>query len=484
MAPGIREYRLNRTKEGEKIVMKRNITFLLVTALLLISAISVINISYAAGDVKVQMFNSNTTATTNSISPKIKLINQSSSAISLSTVTIRYYYTVDGDKAQSFWCDYAAITSPAHTPITSNVTGKFVKMSTAVTGADYYLEIGFTSGAGSLAAGATVEIQSRFAKTDWTNYTQNNDYSFNPSATNYADTAKVTAYTSGTLASGTEPDGSTQPTVTSTPTAITVTPTPVITETPVSTATPRRTATPERTATPRTASPTPVRSATSTPTPIIIPTPTPSPVPTPTPTVIVGTSKVMPLGDSITDGLVVPGGYRIKLWRNIMNNGLTVDFVGSQSNGPAELGDKNHEGHSGWRIDQIDTNINGWMDTYKPKLVLLHIGTNDIGQNYNLSSAPTRLSALIDKICAKLPAGGKLYVAKLVPLNGQDTNINNFNAQIPGIVQSKVNSGKPVYMVDMSVVTKADLADGVHPNQTGYDKMADVWFSAIRNDLN
>jgi hypothetical protein len=253
--------------KGEKIVLKRNITFLLVAALLLISAIAALNISYAAGDVKVQMNNSNTAATTNSISPKIKLINQSSSAINLSTVTIRYYYTVDGDKTQSYWCDYAAITSPSHTPITSNVTGKFVKMSTAVTGADYYLEIGFTSAAGSLAAGGTVEIQSRFAKTDWTNYTQTNDYSFNPTATNYADTTKVTAYTSGTLQWGTEPDGSTQPTAT--PTVITITPTPTVT-----TVTPTPiTVTPVRTATPVITTPTP----TPTPTQVTIPPVTPTP---------------------------------------------------------------------------------------------------------------------------------------------------------------------------------------------------------------
>lgn len=198
------------------------------------------------------------------------------------------------------------------------------------------------------------------------------------------------------------------------------------------------------------------------------------------------TKIVMPLGDSITDGFVVPGGYRIKLWNSIVNDGLKVDFVGSMSNGPAELGDKNHEGHSGWRIDQIDTNINAWMDTYKPQIVLLHIGTNDIAQSYDVANAPTRLSALVDKICAKLPAGGKLYVATIVPLNNTDWNqkVKTYNSQITTIIQNKASQGKPVYMVDMfSALTTADLQDGVHPNRTGYDKMADVWYKAIKNDF-
>ena len=213
------------------------------------------------------------------------------------------------------------------------------------------------------------------------------------------------------------------------------------------------------------------------------PTPTATQVPTPTPTSGPKvTVKVMPLGDSITDGITVQGAYRTKLWKNITGNGLTVDFVGSLTGGPSELGDKNHEGHSGWRIDQISNNINSWMDTYKPQIVLLHIGTNDISQKYDLNNAPSRLSGLIDKICAKLPAGGKLYVASIIPISYAD--VKSYNSSLAGVVKDKTNQGKPVYMVDMySALTTNDLGDGVHPNANGYNKMADVWFNAIKADL-
>ncbi len=210
------------------------------------------------------------------------------------------------------------------------------------------------------------------------------------------------------------------------------------------------------------------------------PTPTQTPTQRPTPK---ATIKVMPLGDSITDGIFVPGAYRNKLWKNITSNGLTVDFVGSMTNGSSELGDKNHEGHSGWRIDEISNKINSWMDTYKPDIVLLHIGTNDISQKYDLNNAPNRLSDLIDKICAKLPTGGKLYVATIIPISYADPR--SYNSQLSGIVQNKSSQGKPVYLVDMySALTLSDLAtDGVHPNANGYNKMGDVWFNAIKGDL-
>ena len=108
-----------------------------------------------------------------------------------------------------------------------------------------------------------------------------------------------------------------------------------------------------------------------------------------------GGVRVMPLGDSITEGTQVPGGYRINLWQGFVNGGYTVDFVGSQSNGPASLGDHDHEGHSGWRIDQIDANIVGWLRATTPHTVLLHIGTNDVLQNFDLPNAPKWSGSLV-----------------------------------------------------------------------------------------
>ena len=192
-----------------------------------------------------------------------------------------------------------------------------------------------------------------------------------------------------------------------------------------------------------------------------------------------GGVKVMPLGDSITDGLTVPGGYRIGLWQRFTANGYKVDFVGSLSNGPASLGDHDHEGHSGWRIDQIDANIVGWLNTYQPHTVLLHIGTNDISQNYDLPNAPNRLSALIDHITNTLPSA-EVFVAQIIPLSYDAAQLQAFNAAIPGIVQSKVAAGKHVHLVDQyDALTTADLQDGVHPNAAGYDKMAAVWYRAL-----
>ena len=115
--------------------------------------------------------------------------------------------------------------------------------------------------------------------------------------------------------------------------------------------------------------------------------------------------------------------------------------------------------------------------------MLLHIGTNDVLQNYNVTSAPSRLSTLIDQITTTVP-NADVFVAQIIPLSnsGQENAVRTFNAAIPGIVQSKVNAGKHVHLVDMhSALTTADLIDGVHPTSGGYDKMAAAWYSALRS---
>ena len=195
-----------------------------------------------------------------------------------------------------------------------------------------------------------------------------------------------------------------------------------------------------------------------------------------------GGVRVMPLGDSITDGVGVSGGgsYRTGLWQRLANAGIATDFVGSLSNGPSSLGDHDHEGHSGWRIDQLDANIGGWIQQSNPRTILLHIGTNDIGQNYDVANAPARLSALIDKIRVDAPQV-QLFVAQLIPTAnaGNEQKTQTFNAALPGIVAGK---GPLTHLVDMhSAITTADLADGLHPNATGYDKMAARWYSALQS---
>ncbi|MET9357231.1 SGNH/GDSL hydrolase family protein [Streptomyces sp. NPDC006617] len=194
-----------------------------------------------------------------------------------------------------------------------------------------------------------------------------------------------------------------------------------------------------------------------------------------------GGVRLMPLGDSITDGFTFyPGSYRVELWRRLAADGHTVDFVGSLTNGPADLGDHDHEGHTGWRIDQLDANIDFWLQQSDPRTVLLLIGTNDLNQNHDIANAPARLSALIDRI-RTAKAQCELFVATVPPqANGTlEARVKAYNAALPDVVSQK---GPRTHLVPMyDALTTADLADGIHPTEAGYQKMAAVWHDALRS---
>ncbi len=194
----------------------------------------------------------------------------------------------------------------------------------------------------------------------------------------------------------------------------------------------------------------------------------------------------MPLGDSITLGASVAGGYRAPLYASLTGLGYAVDFVGTQTgNGTASLPDSDHEGHSGWTISGIDASVNGFLDAVaEPDVVLLHIGTNDANTPSTFSNAVDRLDALITKIALKRPSA-HIIVTSLLPRGEPAINLaitNQFNPAVPVKVAAQAALGRRVTFLDMyAYLTTADLADTAHPNQTGYNKMAAAWVPAITN---
>ncbi len=138
-------------------------------------------------------------ATNNTIHPCFKIVNNSGASVNLSEFKIRYWYTIDNALPQSFVCDYAAIGN-------WNVSGTFVSISPAKNGADYYMEVSFAQGAGQLANGSdSGQIQTRFNKTNWSDYNEVGDHSYDPSKTEYTSWNKVTLYRNGQLVWGIEP---------------------------------------------------------------------------------------------------------------------------------------------------------------------------------------------------------------------------------------------------------------------------------------
>ncbi|MDB9529518.1 GDSL-type esterase/lipase family protein [Oscillatoria sp. CS-180] len=214
--------------------------------------------------------------------------------------------------------------------------------------------------------------------------------------------------------------------------------------------------------------------------------------------------KVMPLGDSNTEGWdegrgrsrdplysAAHEGYREDLWDDLEALGVKADFVGSLSNGPTTLEDKDHEGHAGAPIGFIRSNITTYLSNGSPDIVLLMIGTNNGGSPGE--TIANELNDLINDILSNGSFSGTLMVSTVPPIvpagrfPDRVANIEDYNSRVQGVVQS-FNSDRVVFVNAGGQLTLDDMADisvdgGLHPNQTGYAKIADAWYDAILDNL-
>ncbi|WP_116545133.1 SGNH/GDSL hydrolase family protein [Pontibacter virosus] len=218
--------------------------------------------------------------------------------------------------------------------------------------------------------------------------------------------------------------------------------------------------------------------------------------------------RIMPLGNSITQGNMDYVSYRYPLWKKLIDAGVNFEFVGShtENNGGTPSFDDHkgqsfsnrNEGHWGWSTDQILKGRDGkgtiaqWADASKPDMVLMHLGTNDMFSGHAIEETIDEIKAVIDTIHKKSP-GVTIFLAKLIPADGQVVgldkaqNIQELNEQIEALVKSQTSDGPPLILVDQNTGFKVkageDTYDGIHPNESGMEKMAQVWFDAIMEEV-
>ena len=231
------------------------------------------------------------------------------------------------------------------------------------------------------------------------------------------------------------------------------------------------------------------------------------------------TPKIMPLGDSITQGKVndidtpnnnqaIREGYRLNLWNNLQDFGFRPDFVGSQNAGSDDLPDKDHEGHPGQKIFWINNRIDTFL-AVQPDVVLTMIGTNNMTEanDTDPTNALNQLGTLINSIDNSANFNGDLLVSTIPPihpdrvdsakLNGLPTQeakeervaneigrTDNFNNGIKTTIVA--SHGDKFTLVDIrdaltinDISTPAQADSGLHPTVAGYAKIANEWYDAL-----
>ncbi|MGN0677805.1 MAG: SGNH/GDSL hydrolase family protein [Ruminococcus sp.] len=239
--------------------------------------------------------------------------------------------------------------------------------------------------------------------------------------------------------------------------------------------------------------------------------------------------KIMSLGDSITDGYWTAGGYRKYLYHELELKGYNnIDMVGMKGsdnasfvyNGETVSYDDNYSGYSGYAIQYMTgtETRQGILETIqetdminvcKPDIILLQIGTNDILSNYN-DGITERLENLVNTILSDMEENDIIYVSTIPDIDVEKVSdwfwsygelkynnttedftkiiqdyIDSYNESIYNMVNAMQSEGKPVKFADIHSVVdyKADLYDGVHPNEQGYEKMGKYWSEIIESEL-
>ena len=246
------------------------------------------------------------------------------------------------------------------------------------------------------------------------------------------------------------------------------------------------------------------------------------------------TLSVYPLGDSITYGLSSPytsspGGYRGYLSSDLSAVQIQVAYQGTSTANPpvsTDQGAFRHDGHSGFRIDQVETDLKGydassgsdggyWMtggsghSSIHPDVVVLLIGTNDILQAFDpgrrypggyqgadvgernqfVSDMTQRLWGLLSEL-EHLDPGLRLVLCTVPPIGLQthDPTATAYDEALRDRVLPTARLlGMRVQLADVEGVFLAQSSDqpelmgpdGVHPSPLGYSRMAGVIANAV-----
>jgi lysophospholipase L1-like esterase len=178
-----------------------------------------------------------------------------------------------------------------------------------------------------------------------------------------------------------------------------------------------------------------------------------------------GKIGVLFLGDSITQG-----------WGRATD--VFHDHYGKYD--PANFGiGGDRTQHVLWRID------NGELDGISPKVVVLMIGTNNIGQSADEILAGDK--KIIAEIHQKLP-DTKILVLGIFPRGADPTqrNVASMRAKIKAVnvELAKLDDGGKTRYLDIGdkfltadgVLTKEIMPDALHPNHAGYE----IWAGAMQ----
>ncbi len=206
------------------------------------------------------------------------------------------------------------------------------------------------------------------------------------------------------------------------------------------------------------------------------------------------TIRIMPFGDSITydntyADLENPrptsmrSAYRNYLWYQLEDAGYDVNFVGSRQAGSSisPSFDIDNDGYPGLASYELADKAYSLINKSKPDIILLHAGSND------WDDSPSGIEDILDDVDRyeyENDTSVTVILALIINRKDYESWIRYFNANVKRMAQQRIDNGDKIVIVDMEngagLNYSSDMRDPAHPTDTGYKKIATVWYNAIK----
>ena len=194
--------------------------------------------------------------------------------------------------------------------------------------------------------------------------------------------------------------------------------------------------------------------------------------------------RIMPVGDSITEGGGTFANYRLPLWEKLFTAGYLVEFVGSRRS-ETRIGSLRHEGYGGKNAEFLAGAMERNFRTNSADIVLIHAGHNHTNAEAPVRGIVSATEAMIRTARSVNPKVAVL-VAQVIPSGKlpKYEYITELNLELGKLARRLHGAQSPVLAVNMAegFDWQTDtIADRVHPNARGAEKMAAKWFAALTN---
>ena len=208
--------------------------------------------------------------------------------------------------------------------------------------------------------------------------------------------------------------------------------------------------------------------------------------------------RILPLGDSLTQGDGNPSAYRYHLFRLLAGAGIPFRFVGGVESGDWRLPPdcRYHSGRGGITTDGLiayhtegsEHFIPSWAEAVREaEVVLLCIGANDVFRGLPIESYTDRLDKLLSLLYTYNPNLSTVCIA--TPRTAWATNpkLIAMNAALldPAFATAQAEKGRDVRILDFNGEGAPENLpsdyppDDGHPNESGNRKLAELWFEGI-----